>query len=98
MSATITQTALAHGRPHLNKIANSKHVRLDELTLLNSASWTVNPTPSPNIDGINPESRREVHISNCHIDVGRRAARPEENIAITNCTMRKGHGGGCHRQ
>ncbi len=115
--------ALAHGRPHMIKIVSSKHVRLEGLTLINSASWTVNPVfsefvnitgltiinpvPSPNTDGINPESCREVHIANCHIDVGddcitlksgkdeagRRAARPNENITITGCTMRKGHGG-----
>ena len=63
--------------------------------------------PSPNTDGINPESCRNVHISNCHIDVGddcitlksgkdavgRKIGRPNENITITNCTMLRGHGG-----
>jgi len=66
-----------------------------------------NPPDSPNTDGINPESCCNVHISNCHIDVGddcitlksgtedepRELLRPCENITITNCTMVHGHGG-----
>jgi len=66
-----------------------------------------NPSGSPNTDGIDPSSCTNVHISNCHISVGddciviksgrdedgREAARPTENITITNCTMLKGHGG-----
>ncbi len=66
-----------------------------------------NPGDSPNTDGINPDSCRNVHISNCHISVGddcitiksgrdeegRRIGRPCENITVTNCTMLDGHGG-----
>jgi len=66
-----------------------------------------NPQDSPNTDGIDPSSCRNVHISNCHISVGddciviksgrdedgREANSPSENITITNCTMLKGHGG-----
>ncbi len=62
---------------------------------------------APNTDGINPESCRNVHISDCHISVGddcitiksgkdapgRAKARPAENYTITNCTMLSGHGG-----
>jgi polygalacturonase len=114
---------IAHGRPHLIKLVNCKHVLLEDLTLLNSPSWTVNPVfsefitvrnltlvnppDSPNTDGINPESCRNVHISECNIDVGddcitiksgtdevgRRAGRACENITVTNCTMLHGHGG-----
>ncbi|MFC7667701.1 glycoside hydrolase family 28 protein [Hymenobacter humi] len=68
---------------------------------------TITNPPSPNTDGINPESCRNVHISNCHISVGDdcitiksgkdRAGRkmnvPAENYTITNCTMLSGHGG-----
>jgi len=51
----------------------------------NSPFWTINPEfcenvtvhavtinnpHSPNTDGINPESCKYVHISNCHISVG----------------------------
>ena len=66
-----------------------------------------NPGNSPNTDGIDPSSCRNVHISNCHITVGddciviksgrdedgREAGSPTENITITNCTMLEGHGG-----
>jgi polygalacturonase len=66
-----------------------------------------NPDYSPNTDGIDLSSCTNVHISNSHITVGddciviksgrdedgREAARPTENLVITNCTMLKGHGG-----
>jgi polygalacturonase len=66
-----------------------------------------NPADSPNTDGINPDSCSNVRISDCHIDVGddcvtiksgkeddgRSELRPCENVAITNCTMLRGHGG-----
>ncbi len=66
-----------------------------------------NPPESPNTDGINPDSCRLVRISDCFISVGddcitiksgtqfehpeRRAAC--RDIAITNCTLERGHGG-----
>jgi polygalacturonase len=67
----------------------------------------VNPADSPNTDGINPDSCRYVHISDCHIDVGDDCITlksgieteaedkrgPTENVTITNCTMAHGHGG-----
>jgi hypothetical protein len=73
---------------------------VDKVTILN-------PPHSPNTDGINPDACRNVHISNCHIDVGddcitiksgteggdRAALSPCENLTITNCTMVHGHGG-----
>lgn len=64
-----------------------------------------NPADSPNTDGIDPESCHNVHISNCHIDVGDDCIAikagtedavnkvPCQNITITNCTMVHGHGG-----
>jgi len=114
---------IANGRPHLIQIVRSKDVVIERLHLINSASWTVNPllcefvridgitienpVPSPNTDGINPESCRNVQILNSRIDVGddcvtlksgtdelgRKMGRPDENITITNCVMLKGHGG-----
>jgi len=114
---------ISHGRPHLIKLVRCKYVLLEGLTLINSPSWTVNPVfsefltirgltlrnpdDSPNTDGINPESCRNVHISNCNIDVGddcvtiksgtdevgRRMGKACENITVTNCTMLHGHGG-----
>jgi polygalacturonase len=114
---------IANGRPHLIGIVRSKHVVIEKLHLINSPSWTVhpllcefvrvdgitieNPVPSPNTDGINPESCRNVQIINSRIDVGddcvtlksgsneagRKMGKPDENITISNCVMLKGHGG-----
>jgi polygalacturonase len=109
-------------RPPLFQPFRCKNIRVLGVKLINSPFWTVNPEfcenvtvdgvtiinpPSPNTDGINPESCRYVHISNCHISVGddcitlksgrdlqgRRLNAPEEDITITNCTMLSGHGG-----
>lgn len=69
-----------------------------------------NPSSNPkghNTDGINPESCRNVRISDCFLSVGddcitiksgrdedgRNYGRPCENITITNCIMLTGHGG-----
>lgn len=112
---------LDYPRPTLIGLHECTRVTIRDLTLRNSPSWTVhpllcenvtvtnvqidNPADSPNTDGINPESCRNVRISDCHIDVGddciaikagtERAPdlSPCENIAITNCTMVRGHGG-----
>ncbi len=111
------------GRPRLIRLVNCRNVLIEGLTLTNSPAWTVhpifceyvtiqgvtilNPVPSPNTDGIDPESSRNVHISDCHIDVGddciaikagknaigRQVGKPCENITITNLTTRRGHGG-----
>jgi polygalacturonase len=65
------------------------------------------PYPSPNTDGIDPDSCKNVHISDSIIDVGddciaiksgrdiqgRRVGRPTENVVINNCTMFKGISG-----
>jgi polygalacturonase len=99
-----------------------KNILIEGITIRNSPFWTINPEfcenvtvhavtinnpHSPNTDGINPESCKYVHISNCHISVGddcitiksgkdipgRTKAAPAENYTITNCTMLSGHGG-----
>jgi polygalacturonase len=109
-------------RPPFIQPIRCKNVRIEGVTIVNSPFWTINPefcenvtvdgvtiaNPlSPNTDGINPESCRYVHISNCHISVGddcitlksgrdlqaRNLNFPDENITITNCTMLAGHGG-----
>jgi len=109
-------------RPPFIQPMYCKNVRIEGITIVNSPFWTVNPEfcenvtvdgvtinnpPSPNTDGINPESCRYVHISNCHISVGddcitiksgkdipgRTKKAPAENYTITNCTMLSGHGG-----
>jgi polygalacturonase len=109
-------------RPPFIQPMYCKNVLVEGITIVNSPFWTVNPEfcenvtvtgvtinnpRSPNTDGINPESCRYVHISNCHISVGddcitiksgkdipgRTKAAPAENYTITNCTMLSGHGG-----
>ena len=118
-----TDKTLVHPRPRLIAFANCDNVLIEGITAINSPSWTINPVrcenvtihrvtiinpaDSPNTDGINPDSCRMVHISNCHVSVGddcitiksgvetedtdKRA--PCENVTITNCTMAHGHGG-----
>ncbi|HHX60924.1 MAG TPA: hypothetical protein GX707_09460 [Epulopiscium sp.] len=108
-------------RPKLISFDYCTDVLIDGVKLINSPFWTVNPIccenvtvnnvsilnppNSPNTDGINPESCNNVHISNCHIDVGDDCIAikagtedadqmiPCTNITITNCTMVHGHGG-----
>ncbi len=110
-------------RPRVINLYRCNDVLIRDITIVNSPSWTIHPVycedvtvdnvrifqpaDSPNTDGINPDSCKNVRISNCHIDVGddcitiksgynedgRRVGIPCENITITNCTMRNGHGG-----
>lgn len=109
-------------RPPFIQPMYCKNVLIEGITIINSPFWTVNPEfcenvtvtgvtinnpHSPNTDGINPESCKYVHISDCHISVGddcitiksgkdkagRKMATPAENHTITNCTMLSGHGG-----
>lgn len=110
-------------RPPMVTTYECKNVLIEGVSFSNPPFWTImpaftdnltitgitieNPGNSPNTDGIDPSSCKNVHISNCHISVGddciviksgrdedgRQAASPTENITITNCTMLKGHGG-----
>ena len=110
-------------RPRVINLYRCHDVLIRDITILNSPSWTIHPVycedvtvdnvrifqpdDSPNTDGINPDSCKNVRISNCHIDVGddcitiksgynedgRRVGIPCENVTITNCTMLNGHGG-----
>lgn len=109
-------------RPPLFQAFQSENILIEGVTIKNSPFWTINPAfcnniritgvtifnpPSPNTDGINPTSCKNVHISDCHISVGddcitiksgrdadgRKWATPTENVTITNCTMLSGHGG-----
>jgi polygalacturonase len=110
-------------RPPLVRFVDCRDVFIDGLHFTNSPRWALNPVAcdnvtitrvtirnphdSPNTDGINPDSCSNVHIANCHIDVGddciaiksgseedgRPNPRPCQNITITNCTMLHGHGG-----
>lgn len=109
-------------RPPFIQTMYCKNVLIEGISIRNSPFWTVNPEfsenvtvhavtinnpHSPNTDGINPESCKYVHISNCHISVGddcitiksgkdipgRTKQAPAEDYTITNCTMLSGHGG-----
>ncbi|MCL9663214.1 glycoside hydrolase family 28 protein [Paenibacillus hunanensis] len=112
---------LEYPRPKLISFDHCTRITIRDVQLSNSPSWTVNPiccemvtvdnitihnpADSPNTDGINPESCRNVHISNCHIDVGDDCITiksgtedtldrvPCENVTVVNCTMMHGHGG-----
>lgn len=112
---------LAYPRPKLISFHGCTRVRISRVKLTRSPSWTVNPilcddvtvdgvtisnpADSPNTDGIDPDSCSNVHISNCHIDVGDDCIAvksgteetplrsPTRNVTITNCTMVHGHGG-----
>ncbi len=109
-------------RPPFFQPYNCTNVLVEGITIINSPFWTLTPLycenvtvqaviihnpVSPNTDGINPDSCRHVHISNCDISVGddcitiksgrdadgRRVGRPAEDYVISNCTMANGHGG-----
>jgi len=113
---------LTYGRPRVINLYRCRNVLLRGVTIVDSPSWTIhpvgcenlvvdgisiiNPESGPNTDGVNPESCRNVRISNCFIDTGddcitlksgrdeegRLKGRPTENVTITNCVMYKGHG------
>jgi polygalacturonase len=108
-------------RPRFISFENCENVLIEGVKIINSPAWTINPircnnitihkvniknpADSPNTDGINPDSCKNVHISDCHVDVGDdcitlksgteacRERIPCENITITNCTLVHGHGG-----
>jgi polygalacturonase len=110
-------------RPALLQLFDCKHVAIEGVTLQNSPFWNThlvycddvniravtikNPADTPNGDGLDIDSCRNVRVSDCHFDVGddclclksgidvdgRRIGRPTENVAVTNCTMLRGHGG-----
>ena len=110
-------------RPRLIVFDHCIHVLVDGITIQNSPMWQLvpyysddvtirnvrilAPADSPNTDGIDPESCRNVRISNCYISTGDDciviksgykyiADHPFavcENITITNCVFGFGHGG-----
>ena len=114
---------LVYPRPRLIGFSDCSRVLIEGVRLCNSPSWTIhpvrceditihgvtidNPPDSPNTDGIDPDSCRAVHISDCHISAGddciaiKSAVQGEndhlriasKDITITNCTFERGHGG-----
>ena len=109
-------------RPPFIQPYGCTNVLVEGVTIRNSPFWNINPVfcegvnvrgvtiispaSSPNTDGVNPDSCRNVRISDCYISVGddcitlksgrdangRRAGRPLENCTIVNCTLLRGHG------
>jgi polygalacturonase len=83
---------VAAKRPRLILLDHTKHVRIDGVTIQNSASWQVTlyysddvmisdgkilaPEHSPNTDGVDPFSSHHVTIAHMTIDVG------DDNVAI----------------
>lgn len=109
-------------RPRLFFINHCKNVTLQGVTFCNSPSWTLhpyfsddlrfldltvkNPSDSPNTDGLDPESCKNVEIlgvrfslgDDCiavksgKIYMGKKYKKPSENIHIRQCLMEDGHG------
>jgi Endopolygalacturonase len=110
-------------RPPLMQIYNSSDILLEGFTLLNSPFWTFHPVYSsnvhikgvtvknpyitPNTDGMDIESSKDVLIEDCLVDVGDdgialksgsgeagiKANRPTENVTVRGCTVKQAHGG-----
>jgi polygalacturonase len=110
-------------RPRIINLYNCKNVLISGLKIVDSPSWTIHPVycenvsiedltiivpyESPNTDGINPDSSKNVRIANCYVDCGddcvtiksgynefgREVGIPCENIVVTNCTFLRGRGG-----
>ena len=109
-------------RPKTVFLCRCRNVRIQNITIQNSPSWTLhpyycddleflnltvrNPDDSPNTDGIDPESCRNVRILGCRISVGDDCIaiksgkyymslyhhKPSENILVRNCLLERGHG------
>lgn len=109
-------------RPRLFFISGCQNITLQGVTFCNSPSWTLhpyfsndlrfigltveNPADSPNTDGLDPESCKNVEIlgvrfslgDDCiavksgKIYMGRKHKTPSENIHIRQCLMENGHG------
>lgn len=108
-------------RPNFIQLYKCKNILISGVKIINSPMWNINPVLSENItidhvtiishgsntDGVNPESCKNVLISNCYFDTGddciaiksgrdddgRRINVPAENHIIENCEMKDGHGG-----
>ena len=108
-------------RPNFIQPYNCKNILISGVRIIGSPMWNVNPVlcenvtidhikiiaHGPNTDGVDPESCKNVLISNCYFDTGddciaiksgrdedgRRIGKPAENHIIENCFMKDGHGG-----
>lgn len=108
-------------RPPFIQPYNSSNILIADVKIINAPFWNINPvlcenvtvrnvsvvTHGPNNDGCNPESSKNVLITDCFFDTGddciaiksgrnedgREIGRPAENHIIENCEMKDGHGG-----
>lgn len=111
---------LKYPRPRLINLHRCQNVRISGLTLRNSPSWHLHPVlcddisldqltifapdQTPNTDGIDLDSCRNVRVSNCYISTGDdgiaiksglkfkegKQSFPSENIVLTNCVFGTG--------
>lgn len=109
-------------RPRCIFLKDCRNVSVMGISVKDSPCWTVhpywcedisfyglsirNPENSPNTDGINPESCKNVIICGVHfslgddciavksgkIYLGKKYKKPSENILVTRCLMENGHG------
>ena len=119
----VSRLDLGFLRPPFVQPFDCKNVLIEGIHVKESPFWNLNPVfcdglvindvtitatiPSPNTDGIDPDSCRNVIISNVTIDVGddciaiksgrdaqaRRIGRPTENLLIEKSHMFRGHSG-----
>ncbi|MCW9706582.1 glycoside hydrolase family 28 protein [Fodinibius salsisoli] len=108
-------------RPNFVQFYKSKNILVSDVKLVRSPMWNIHPvlsenvtirnvhieTLGPNNDGVNPESSKNVLITDSYFDTGddciaiksgrnqdgRRIGVPSENIIIENSVMKDGHGG-----
>lgn len=99
------ESMLKWGRPHMIRFLRCNNIAVHGVTLLNSPSWNIHPilcenvridgvtikapVDSPNTDGIDPESCRDVQISNCNISTG------DDGVIIKSGTRYQEHGIAC---
>ncbi len=109
-------------RPNALYLVKCENVRVQNMTVQNSPCWTVhpyycdnisflnlyihNPSDSPNTDGLDPESCRDVKVLGTVISVGDdcmaiksgkyymalKHHKVTENVVIRNCKFERGHG------
>lgn len=110
-------------RPRLLYLCRCKHVTVQGLTFRNSPAWNLHPyfsqklkflnitvqapANSPNTDGFDPESCKDILVAGAHFSLGDDCiaiksgklymgatyATPCEDIEIAHCLMENGHGG-----
>ncbi|MCM1173681.1 MAG: glycoside hydrolase family 28 protein [Blautia sp.] len=109
-------------RPRMLFLNHCERIQVQGLTFRNSPAWVIhpffsddllfaglkvqNPQVSPNTDGLDPESCRNVEITGVHFSLGddciavksgkvymgKKYKKPSENIHVCHCLMENGHG------